>query len=180
MQPQQPEFSRLSHRGLCRAALQPGRLPGHVPPVPCDSGPPGQQAPQGQEAKTQLVPADLSRTILRGSRHEETGHLRKWRESVSLTLRASHLSLQEQNLKLNSVELVDLGDWGTGWENAFLKAAGPAPQKPASGSALGLRQSPGVLSVHLEVKSPPTGRGCAPRSPPRSYLCCWPWPRPPR
>uniref|UniRef100_A0A4W2HCI4 Iron-sulfur cluster assembly enzyme n=1 Tax=Bos indicus x Bos taurus TaxID=30522 RepID=A0A4W2HCI4_BOBOX len=37
--------------------------------------------------------------------------------------------------------------------------AGRIPQRPASCSALGLRQTPGILSVHLEVKSPPTGRG---------------------
>lgn len=103
--------------------------------------------------------ANLSGTILRGGGHEETGHLRKWGEGLSLTLRASHLSLQEQNLKLNSVELADLEDWETGWENAFLKPAGRIPQRPASCSALGLRQTPGILSVHLEVKSPPTGRG---------------------
>lgn len=35
-------------------------------------------------------------------------------ESLSLTLRSSHLSVQEQNLNHNSVELEELGNWGIG------------------------------------------------------------------
>lgn len=50
--------------------------------------------------------------------------IRKWGQGLSQTLRDSHLSFQQQKLKHNSVELVDLGDWGAGGEIAFLKAAG--------------------------------------------------------
>lgn len=99
---------------------------------------------------------DLSRTGLRERGNEETKHLcsqvsilrglwvviRKWGKKVfSLTLRSSHLSFEEQNLNHNSVELEELGNWGTHRE-IWLSFRQWAPVPHGQGTAclmLGLR-----------------------------------------
>lgn len=131
---------------------------------------------------------DLSRTGLRERGNEETKHLcsqvsifrglwvmiRKWGKKVfSLTLRSSHLSFEEQTLNHNSVELEELGNWGTDGE-IWLPFRQWAPVPRGQGTAcllLGLRaldqrhfQSGGtsLLSAEAEPKE---------SSHPKTYLC---------